>query len=177
MDVRASIEMPVCEGHPNRVKFEGCLTLVDEPSDSKPLAKQPHEEEFSHQKRVILTRSAAEAALPTLMGMAVNCTPGFDGHGFQTKIGIITSAWFEEQRLMVGGFLFGRDFPREMQAITDHGDFLQKLGMSYEMADAQVLRKADEIWQLTRVTFTGAAILRADRASYRGTSFRLLAAG
>ena len=45
--------------------------------------------------------------------------------------------------------------------------------MSYELADAQVADMRDEIWKLTRATFTGAAILLREKAAYRATSFRL----
>jgi len=55
-----AIEMPRVEGHPNRVGFRGVLTLVDEASDKPPAGARGH--------RVILTRAAAEAALPSLMG-------------------------------------------------------------------------------------------------------------
>jgi hypothetical protein len=46
--------------------------------------------------------------------------------------------------------------------------------MSYEMADARVEDMRAEIWKLTKVTFTGAAILKRDRAAYRLTEFILV---
>jgi hypothetical protein len=45
--------------------------------------------------------------------------------------------------------------------------------MSYELADARVEDLHAEIWKLTRVTFTGAAILLREKAAYRATSFRM----
>jgi hypothetical protein len=45
--------------------------------------------------------------------------------------------------------------------------------MSYELADARVEDMRDEIWKLTRVTFTGAAILLREKAAYRSTAFRM----
>jgi hypothetical protein len=47
------------------------------------------------------------------------------------------------------------------------------MGMSYELADAQVADMRAEIWKLTKATFTGAAILLREKAAYRATSFRL----
>jgi hypothetical protein len=42
------------------------------------------------------------------------------------------------------------------------------------LADAHVADMRASVWQLDKVTFTGAAILRRDKAAYRGTSFALL---
>src|SRR4051812_31733145 len=70
--------------HPNRLPFRGVLTILDAPSDRPPAGARGH--------RVVLTRAAAEAALPSLIGMAVDFTTGFDGHDARRKVGIITSA-------------------------------------------------------------------------------------
>jgi hypothetical protein len=49
----------------------------------------------------------------------------------------------------------------------------QALGMSYEIADARVEDMRAAIWTLTKVTFTGAAILLRDKAAYSSTRFRM----
>ena len=49
----------------------------------------------------------------------------------------------------------------------------QTLGMSYEISDAQIADTRASVWTLTRVTFTGAAILRRDKAAYRDTWIEL----
>ncbi len=41
--------------------------------------------------------------------------------------------------------------------------------MSYEIADARVADLRAKVWTLTHVTFTGAAILRRDKAAYEET--------
>jgi hypothetical protein len=41
--------------------------------------------------------------------------------------------------------------------------------MSYEIADAQVEDMTASVWVLNKVTFTGAAVLRRDKAAYRST--------
>jgi hypothetical protein len=162
LEMRAmAVEFPVVHGHPNRLPFEGCLTLVDVASDKAPSGAKGH--------RVVLTRAAAEAALPSLLGMAVDYKAGWDGHDARQKCGIITSAEVDGRKVMVAGYLFARDFP-EMEARVQTDGLM---GMSYELADAHVADMRASVWTLTRATFTGAAILLRDKAAYRGTSFRV----
>jgi hypothetical protein len=162
LELRAmAVEFPEVLGHPNRLPFEGVLTLVDVPSDKAPSGSRGH--------RVVLTREAAEAALPSLLGMAVDYKAGWDGHDARQKCGIITSAELNGKQLAVAGYLFARDFPEMEQKIQIEG----AMGMSYELADAHVADMRAPIWTLTKATFTGAAILLRDKAAYRETSFRL----
>jgi len=53
-----AVKIPHVEGHPNRVPFEGVLTIVDSASDRAPAGARGH--------RVLLTRAAAEKALASL---------------------------------------------------------------------------------------------------------------
>src|ERR1700734_1769314 len=156
-----AVEFPEVLGHPNRLPFEGCLTLLDVPSDKAPSGARGH--------RVILTRAAAETALPSLLGMAVDYKAGWDGHDARQKCGIITAAEIDGQRLTVAGYLFAGDFPEMEARIQVDG----AMGMSYELADAHVADMRAQVWTLTRATFTGAAILLRDKAAYRHTSFRV----
>ncbi len=149
--------------HPNRVLFEGVLTLVDAASDKAPSGARGH--------RVVLTREAADAALPSLLGMAVDFKTGWDGHDARQKCGIITAAEIDANAIRVRGYLFARDFAEMMSDIHAHGD--EALGMSYELADAHVENMRAEVWRLTKATFTGAAILLRTKAAYRNTSFRV----
>ncbi len=158
-----AVKFPDVKNHPNRLPFEGCLTLVDVLSDKAPSGARGH--------RVVLTRAAAEAALPSLLGMAVDYKAGWDGHDARQKCGIITSARLEGQRLMVSGFLFARDYP-ELEAKVGLAA-TSEMGMSYELADARVADMRASVWRLTEATFTGAAILLREKAAYRGTSFRV----
>ncbi len=162
-----AVEFPEVHGHPNRLPFEGCLTLVDVASDKAPSGARGH--------RVVLTREAAEAALPSLLGMAVDYKAGWDGHDARQKCGIITSAALEERRLMVAGYLFARDYPEMEQQMGPETGLAARgdMGMSYELADAHVADMRAQVWTLTRATFTGAAILLREKAAYRGTSFRV----
>jgi hypothetical protein len=158
-----AVTMPVVRKHPNRVPFEGVLTFVDVPSDRAPSGAKGH--------RVILTRTAAEDALPSLLGMAVDYCPGWDGHDARQKCGIITDANIVGKQIRVAGYLFGRDFP-EVEAQMKKAA-AGSMGMSYELADAHVEDMRAAVWSLTKVTFTGAAILLRAKAAYGGTEFRL----
>src|SRR6195952_3980620 len=79
-----AVEFPEVDGHPNRLPFDGCLTLLDVASDKAPSGARGH--------RVVLTKEAADAALPSLLGMAVDYKAGWDGHDARQKCGIIKAA-------------------------------------------------------------------------------------
>ena len=158
-----ALVIPHVESHPNRVSFEGVLTMVNTASDKAPAGARGH--------RVMLTREAAEKALPSLLGMGVDYRPGWDGHDARRKIGVLTEATLKGNRLVVRGYLYARDFPEVASAINAKS--ADALGMSYELADARVEDMRADIWKLTRVTFTGAAILLREKAAYRETSFRM----
>lgn len=180
-----AVEFPEVDGHPNRLPFEGCLTLLDVASDKAPSGARGH--------RVILTRAAAEEALPSLLGMAVDYKAGWDGHDARQKCGIITSAHISnsgaagaEKKLLVSGYLYARDFPHFVPydalraKASTRGESMPDvnlMGMSYELAEAHVADMRAPVWTLTRATFTGAAILLREKAAYRGTSFRLKRCG
>jgi hypothetical protein len=180
-----AVDFPAVHGHPNRLPFEGVLTLVDVASDRAPSGARGH--------RVVLTRAAAETALPSLLGMAVDYKAGWDGHDARQKCGIITAAELDGRRLAVAGFVFSRDFPEIEQRLAAqqakqpcHPERSEgsphlfsdpvpdgAMGMSYELADAHVADMSASVWTLTRATFTGAAILLRDKAAYRDTAFSL----
>src|SRR5215469_6239409 len=107
-----AVKIPHVEGHPNRVPFEGVLTVVNAASDKAPAGARGH--------RVVLTREAAERALPSLLGMAVDYRPGWDGHDARRKIGLLTEANLVGRQLMVRGYLYARDFPDAARAIEAH---------------------------------------------------------
>jgi len=236
-----AVVMPEVEGHPNRAGFRGVLTVVDVPSQRAPAG--------SKGRRVLLTRSAAEAALPSLLGMALDYAPSFDRHDVRRKVGVITSAEVVGKNLEVGGYLYAKDFPDIVEEIgknrrqtSDLGSFDKlkagcrtggsrpagsglgiaalgtegtrlraslaaaverlrsltsgmrggtswqampetvrveasgaggELGMSFEVTDAVITDKRSRVWTLLKVTFTGAAILRKDKAAYQDTWIEL----
>ena len=184
-----ALAMPRLARHPNRLAFRGVLTLVDVPSDRAPAGSRGH--------RVILSRAAAERAIPSLLGMGLDFTASFDGHDARRKVGIITSAdivplsrveqafrpAFSSSRragasapevrpaaLIISGFLFARDFPDVVRDLRLHAG---ALGMSYEIAEARIADPGARIWTITEAVFTGAAVLRRDKAAYSQTSIEL----
>ena len=221
-----AVEMPAVEGHPNRAEFRGVLTVVDVPSQRAPSGSGGH--------RVLLTRNAAEAALPSLIGMALDYAPTFDRHDVQRKVGVITRAEIVGRNLEVGGYFYAKDFPeiveevgrfgrrplhvrdrnrmRAVQSaatslVRNEGDRLRsslaaaveslrsvtagkdtnerasvalasrsagaELGMSFEVTNALLADRREKIWTLTHVTFTGAAVLRRDKAAFEETWIEL----
>ncbi len=188
-----AIDLPPIAAHPNRAPFRGVLTLVDTPSDRAPAGAKGH--------RVLLTRAAAEQALPSLLGMALDYTPSLDGHDARRKVGIITEAdvvsvqwpvasdqekprtghWpltTDHSRIEIAGYVYARDFPEVMRALRRQSvarapSPAYGLGMSYELTDARIADVHAAIWTVTACTFTGAAILRRDKAAYRDTWIEL----
>ena len=242
-----AVAMPEVVGHPNRTAFSGVLTMVDVPSQRAPSGAKGH--------LVVLTKRAAEAALPSLLGMGLDYSPSLDRHDVRCKVGVITRAEIVGLNLELGGYLFARDFPEIVDEIaksrpgSDHkptdsfrarlvqagvihaavsppefgswgeGSRLRAslraavqrirnltkatrgnsanrmeqspgtgptiraetclsagpagLGLSYEVTAVQIADTRARIWTLTKVMFTGAAILRKDKAAYRNTWIEL----
>ncbi len=154
-----ALAIPDVPEHPNRVPFAGVLTVLDAPSDRAPAGAAGH--------RVLMPRRVAEAALPSLLGMAVDYAPGLRGHDVRRKIGVITRAEIRGRKLEIAGHLFGKDFPEVMREIRAKRDML---GMSYEVTGVRVKDPSAEIWTLENVVFTGAAILERAAAAYQSTS-------
>jgi hypothetical protein len=242
MDLKSmAVEMPEVAGHPNRTAFQGVLTMVDVPSQRSPSGAKG--------RLVVLTRNAAEAALPSLLGMAVDYSPTLDRHDVRCKVGVITRAEIVGRNLEVGGYLYARDFPEIVEEIAkseglsgrrslaasrekirhrserdasgsldqpggvgelnlrsslrmaavqllNFGQMLsvkkrvetlewpiraessaatggKGLGMSYEVTQVELADRSSAIWVLNKVTFTGAAILRRDKAAYKDTWIEL----
>lgn len=182
-----SVALPDVAGHPNRLPFRGVLTLVGVASQRSPSGARGH--------RVMLTRAATEAALPSLLGMALDYAPSLDSHDARRKIGIITAADIVPipQRgtklaspptlsppdvdrarpdspigqIAVSGYLFAHDFADVVDQIRAQSN--TTLGMSYEIANVTVPNQDALIWAVTSFTFTGAAVLRRDKAAYPQT--------
>src|SRR5271166_3038493 len=159
-----ALEMPEVDGHPNRLPFHGVLTLVGVASRRAPSGARRH--------RVMLTRKATEAALPSLLGMALDYAPSLDAHDARRKIGIITEANIVAMpqrktsdsgtpsrspavadsmgsnsptgQIAISGYLFAHDFPDVVDEIRAQSD--NTLGMSYEMTQVEVPNQSASIW-------------------------------
>ena len=162
--VLSAIKREGIEGHPNRQPFRGLLTWIDLPSDSGPSGAKGH--------RVILSRLAAENAVHTLLGMGVNWHESSEHHDPRRKVGIVTHAEVIEKRLEIGGYLFANDFPEVVKRVRDGraGD----MGFSYDMANVALEDPRGKVWKVLDCTFTGASLIRKDRAAYRNTWIELL---
>lgn len=154
-----ALDIPSTPGHPNKHPFKGILTRIDQPSDRPPEGSRGH--------RVILTRAAAEKALPTLLGMPVDLAADLSGHDTKRKIGTITAATIEGDAVHIEGFLFAADFPDEVARVQSERS---RLGFSYEMRNIYVRDITAASWEITDCVFTGAAILYRDKAAYSTTS-------
>ena len=164
-----AIAMPDVAAHPNRLPFRGVLTLVGVASQRSPSGAKGH--------RVMLTRTATENALPSLLGMALDYEPSLAGHDARRKIGVITEAnivpmpqsktYAATGQIAIGGYLFAHDFPDVVREIQRQPE--RTLGMSYEIANVTVPNQDTPIWAVTDFTFTGAAVLRRDKAAYPQT--------
>jgi hypothetical protein len=151
--------------HPNKMPFSGILVRLDEPSDAAPGG--------ANGRRIIVTAEAAERALPSLLGMAVDFTPSFDGHDAQAKIGVITSADIVGNAISISGFIYAADFPETASMIKA---MKSALGFSFEAQRLTVSDPSADILTITGLAFTGAAILRKDKAAYTTTSLAASAA-
>src|SRR5256885_15508346 len=97
-----ALEMPEVKGHPNRAGFRGVLTVVDAASQRAPSG--------SGGRRVVLPREVGEAALPSLLGMALGYAPSFDRHDVRRQVGVITSAEIVGRHVEGGGDFKARGF-------------------------------------------------------------------
>lgn len=155
-----ALEMPeLGEEHLNRLPFRGILTQVDEASTRPPNGSSGH--------RVLIPRDVAEQALPSLMGMPVDCSLGLKDHNKKTVIGVITGAEIQGCDLVVIGHLLAKNWPEEIAEIQRKK---AQLGMSYEISNVHVEDINAEVWILTGLQFTGAAILYKHAAAYQHTA-------
>ena len=94
-------------------------------------------------------------------------------HGIHTAAGrahIPPGKHEGETRIEIAGYLFARDFPDLVRELRSGS----ALGMSYEIADARIDDVRAGIWTVSACTFTGAAVLRRDRAAYGATWIELM---
>ncbi len=137
-----AVAMPEVPGHPNRAAFRGVLTVVDVASKKAPSGSKGHV--------VLLTRKAAEAALPSLLGMALDYAPSFDRHDVRRKVGVITQAEVVGKNLEISGFVYARDFPDVVDEITQSSRGGAKLKTPARQADRsselQAVSEASESW-------------------------------
>lgn len=153
-----ALAVPETPDHPNKMPFSGVLLKLNQPSDAPPGG--------SGGKRVQISTAVATKALPSLLGMGVNITGNLAGHDPTKKVGIIDTADIVGDEIRVGGFIYASDFPTAAKMVKDDQS---KLGMSFE-AKPFTSKVVGNIREVTSLTFTGAAILKAKAAAYKSTS-------
>jgi hypothetical protein len=156
--------------HPNRMPFSGILVRVDHVSELAPHG--------SGGRKVVISRACADKALPTLLGMGVNYTPKLDNHDAQKKIGIIDGAEVRTDKsgpyIHIEGFIYASDFPDAAARIRADKDVL---GFSFECRNIVLADPGADPLVLKDCVFTGAAILRKDKAAFMTTALAARAEG
>ncbi len=153
--------------HPNRMAFRGVIGEVGRSSQKSPSGAMGH--------RVKLPKASVVDSIHGLVGMSVNCREDFSGHDPRRKIGVIEDAFISGRKIVVVGYIFALDFAdviRKIQCEASDG-----LGMSVEFCNARVMNPEIDVWILSNMIFTGAAIVLREKAAFAGTQFRLLEHG
>lgn len=194
-----AVDFPRLASHPNRAPFRGVLTLVDIPSDRAPSGAGGHRVLLARDAVERALPSLLGMGLD--YAPALDRHDAQRKVGIITEADIVGSRLSAlgaqarqpaaDSRLEIAGFLYARDFPqlmREMRAqakLCGSGSSTrsraglrpaptQALGMSYEIADARVEDMSAAVWRVVDFTFTGAAILRRDKAAYGDTWIELI---
>lgn len=154
--------------NPNKMAFEGVLTVLDVPSDLPPGG--------SGGLRVLIPTEVGRAALPSLVGMPINLSASMDDHDTNAVVGVINESWLGDNRtdggvpLHVRGHIFAKSFPNEAHAIKTQQS---ALGFSYETAKTSLTAssfRGETVAVAKSLVFTGAAILYKRAAAYHSTS-------
>lgn len=160
--------------HPNKVPFTCSLFALDKPSDGSP--------EGAGGKLIRVSSAVSDQFLSTFegMGMNIDYDDGMSDHDTRFKVGIITKTFHSlDQMAMAEGYIFGKDFPDVVATVRYYNGLAlenewpeYQFGTSIEM-EAQVTTAPDDANVLDVIEFcgTGAAILFADAAAYKTTSF------
>lgn len=161
-------------GHPNKIPFKCSLFEVDKVSDGSP--------EGATGKRIRISSAVCDSYLQTFVGMAFNIDyhNGMRGHDSRFKVGVIEKATRTMDGFaMVEGYIFGKDFAdvvasiRYYNGLADEYDMSEyRFGASLEM-EAAVMTASDDadVLDVTEFCGTGGAILFADDAAFKNTSF------
>ena len=160
-----ALEMPHVAGHPNALPFTGTLCQLNVASTRPPSGANGH--------RVRISTTVAQRALPSLLGQGVDMTCDLQEHDRRFKIGVVTEAWCQGNDLRIRGHFYARDFPDEIAAIQRQK---AQLGFSYEVTAVETANVHAPVWDLTRLTFCGCAVILKSLAAYQETSIAARAA-
>ncbi|MNB84343.1 hypothetical protein D3C75_312010 [compost metagenome] len=161
-------------GHPNKVPFKCALFAVDQPSDGSPHG--------AGGKKIRISSGVCDQNLQTFVGMALNIdyVNGMADHDPRFKVAVIEKAYRNmDGYAWIEGFIYGKDFPDVVATIRYYNGLAKEYGLSeYQFGaslemEASVQNAPDDENVLDVMEFcgTGAAILFADAAAYKTTSF------
>lgn len=160
--------------HMNKAPFTCSLFALDKPSDGSP--------QGAGGKLIRISSAVSDQFLSTFegMGMNIDYEDGMYDHDTRFKVGVITKTFHSMDGMaMAEGYIFGKDFPDVIATIRYYNGLAlenqwpeYQFGTSIEM-EAKVTTAPDDANVLDVVEFcgTGAAILFADAAAYKSTSF------
>ncbi|MEC0233725.1 3-oxoacyl-ACP reductase [Paenibacillus kribbensis] len=160
--------------HPNKIPFKCALFAVDQPSDGSPMG--------AGGKKIRISSSVCDQYLQTFVGMAFNIDylNGMTDHDPRFKVAVIEKAYRSlDGMAWVDGYVYGKDFPDVIATIRYYNGLVEEygwteyqFGASLEMT-ASVQSAEDDANILDVIEFcgTGAAILFADSAAFKSTTF------
>jgi hypothetical protein len=91
--------------------------------------------------------------------------------GFKLRASLAEAV--ERLRSLTAGVRASREVGVPFLRAESNGTGAAGLGMSYEVTDVVLADRRARVWTLTKVTFTGAAILRKSKAAYQETWIEL----
>lgn len=153
--------------HINKMPFSGICLKVDTPSDGTPCGAN---------KPVKFTKESIMEALPTFVGMGVNCEydkwdcpdDALTRHNPRFKIGTVDNAELIDNGVVIKGNLWQHDFYDVCFMIKNAKD---SLGFSIEVMVEDMIEETD-CYCVNKFTFTGVAILYKNLAAFKDTQLQ-----
>jgi len=184
--------------HPNRAEFRGVLTTVDVASDKSPRGRgasgaadaacgrggdsftdgdgldySPALDRHDARRKIgVITRAEIVGRTIEVRGRIFVCE---DFPEIVAEIGRTAPSPFGsgQGKNSHQPSAVRNNIPTLSPSARKGGAAFDGLGMSYEITDALVEDITASVWVLNRVTFTGAAVLRRDKAAYGSTWIEL----
>lgn len=161
------------QSHPNKLTWEGIVSLIDTPSDGVP---------GGGEGLFVLTKNCVEASYQTLNNMPLNCVWSDDwysnpayaltGHDCKFNIGFVTETWIDGNKLMAKGIIWKDNHADVAYMIQNAKD---ALGFSIE-ADIEAECRDDNNYYSKSIIFTAVAILWKESAAWSDTQLISLVA-
>jgi hypothetical protein len=160
--------------HVNFVPFEGIAAFLDSPMD-RPAHIYAASGRVIGEVPLLLTRAGVEAAVPSLIGMAL-CfhEQEFLYHVPRSKCGVILEAWIDGDVVRIRGGIYGQHFPDVIAEIEKNNDSLALCPLTYDAVFNWNTLSTHGYAEVSKMTFTGVALMRNTVTGFTNTSIRLL---